>query len=287
MKDILHDVGYFQEDRGVLFILGEKRREFLQNLTTNEVTQHFEAAFLTRLGKLIAYASFYEVKNAYIIVTDISRIVPLTTYLQTHAKLMKTTVLNKSHEFSVFSVIGSRAGEWVEKYIGEVRNVTENNGMIIAKYDCGYRLISSEENDWHGVAQLLPEEQELFRIVHGIPKWGIDMDEKTTFSDLGLEHAVSYTKGCYVGQEIVARVKHLGKPPRLLRQLVIDDETAPSFRTPITADNKQIGYITCAIYSSCHQKVIALGYVQKGYYDQGTDVQVQGKRAVVRELPTL
>lgn len=241
------------DNAGVIFVLGEKRLAFLNNLVTNQVSDtSVVAAFLTRLGKIIALVTILPLGNAHAIAVEYDRLQPLLDYLQKLAKLMKVTVFDKSSEFLVLSVFGH-----------------------------GEREIYPTSQPLPALKQLDDVAYEAYRIGHGIPRWGTEMTEATTFPDLGLDLAVSYTKGCYVGQEIVARVKHLGQPPRLLRLLVIDGGRVPVHGDSIYVGELQVGTITSAARSTRQMKVVALGFVQKGYNALGQHVTVAGQQGIV------
>jgi folate-binding protein YgfZ len=94
---------------------------------------------------------------------------------------------------------------------------------------------------------------EALRLEAGIPAYGVDVDEGVILPETRLEALVSYTKGCYIGQETVARVKYRGHINRGLSGLVLDGETVPSPGDPIFAEDKDIGRVTSAVRS------IALG----------------------------
>ncbi len=280
----MQDVVCVREEKGIIFVLGERRIEFLNNIVTNTVSQDSpvtHAAFLSRLGKMIALCTVYALPKALIIVTDNVCLPRIMDALST-ARLMKITILERSNEFIFYTIFGSKRNEATTKLAGVFpKTIAEEKGTIIINHNNTIDIITPTPLP---IEETSDDIKELFRIGQGFPAWGKEMDETTSFPDLGLEYTVSYTKGCYVGQEIVSRVKNIGQPPKLLRQLVIDGEEIPPFRTPIIAE-AQIGYITSAAYSSSLKKIVALGFVQKSHYAPGTKVSVLGKKAVVNALP--
>ena len=113
------------------------------------------------------------------------------------------------------------------------------------------------------------------RIEAGVPRYGIDMDETNVVTETGLDEAVSYTKGCYIGQEIIARIKYRGHVAKKLVGLVFDRPMKIDKVAKIkSADDKEIGRITSYTLSPHHGCTIALGYVKYDYLAPNTEVRV-------------
>ena len=139
---------------------------------------------------------------------------------------------------------------------------------------------------------------ETLRIESGIPKYGVDMDETTIVPELGLDGLISYNKGCYVGQEIIARIHFRGHVAKQLTGLILETpsqqaETRQVGSVPLseselkTTDGKNAGRITSVTYSPRLQKMIALGYVRYDYLGEGTELFADGLTANVKNLPFL
>lgn len=130
---------------------------------------------------------------------------------------------------------------------------------------------------------------ERLRIEAGLPRYGIDMDESNVVTE-ALEEAVSYTKGCYVGQEIIARIKYRGHVAKKLVGIEFDRAVKLDGDSTIrTADAKDVGRITSFTLSPHLGRTIALGYVKYDYVAPGTEVEVHSLAedvdARVSELP--
>ena len=128
---------------------------------------------------------------------------------------------------------------------------------------------------------------ETIRIESGVPKFHQDMDEETIPLEAGLEsNAISFSKGCYVGQEVIIRVMHRGHG-RVARKLVgiTIDSGAVAVGAAVQAGGHDVGEVTSVVYSPALQKHIALGYVQRDYVEPGTKVSVGGSPAAVTKLP--
>jgi folate-binding protein YgfZ len=139
-----------------------------------------------------------------------------------------------------------------------------------------------------GVAALDAGTADALRIEAGVPQFHRDMDEETIPFEAGIEsRAISFSKGCYVGQEAIARARHRGQGhvARKLVGLVLDANEAPPSGTPIAAEGRDIGQVTSSTVSPSVGRPIALGYVQRDYIEPDTVVSVGEVRAVVSALP--
>jgi folate-binding protein YgfZ len=128
---------------------------------------------------------------------------------------------------------------------------------------------------------------EIVRVESGRPRFGPDMDEHTIPLEAGIEdRAISFTKGCYVGQEIIVRVLQRGggRVARKLVGLTLDRDAPPG--TPLVANDRETGRLTSVVQSRALGRVIALGYVGRDLAEPGARVDVSGGgSAVVTKLP--
>src|SRR5207245_3582017 len=117
------------------------------------------------------------------------------------------------------------------------------------------------------------EALEVLRIEAAVPKWGVDMDETTIPNEAGLEaRAISYDKGCYIGQETIARIKTYGHVNRQLVQLAAPGEVLPGAK--LSAGGGEVGQVTSVARSNRLGKVLALGYVRREVASPGTKLMV-------------
>jgi glycine cleavage system T protein len=118
------------------------------------------------------------------------------------------------------------------------------------------------------------EALDVLRLEAGIPWYGRDMDESMLISEVGLEAAISYRKGCYLGQEVVERVAARGQVHRKLVGLMCEGQVVPSPDSKLVRDGDEVGWITSAAWSPARAGVVALGYVQREHWDTGVEMQV-------------
>lgn len=115
---------------------------------------------------------------------------------------------------------------------------------------------------------------EAARIEAGIPRMGAELDDTVIPLEAGLRHAVSYTKGCYVGQEVIAMVTYRGQAPRLLMGLVLPEGPAPERGTILRRDGRKAGIVTSSTAESEHGAVIALALVKARNAEPTTELTV-------------
>ncbi|HUQ39778.1 MAG TPA: glycine cleavage T C-terminal barrel domain-containing protein [Acidimicrobiales bacterium] len=134
-----------------------------------------------------------------------------------------------------------------------------------------------------GIAACTPEEMEVARIIRGVPRSGVEIDDRTIPAETGLvDRAVSFTKGCYTGQELVARIDSRGHVNRHLRRLTMTGGpgAVPAPGTTVESGDKEVGVLTSAAWSTTREVVVALGYVRREV-DPGREVTVAGAAARV------
>lgn len=252
-------------DRRVLAVSGADRATWLQGLVTNDVQNLAEgesryAAWLTPQGRMITDMNV--VAQGDRLLLD----VPATLAADLRDRL----------DGLIFS---------------EDARVTDESGALLV-----WTVISSTLVDV--VAETLPAEYkpltevdldtfEVIRIERGVPKFLADMNEDTIPLEAGIEdRAISFTKGCYVGQEIIVRVTHRGGG-RVAKKLVRwhGDDSAPVVPlhdAPIFSFDKQIGRVTSAAFSPAVGKVIGLGYVHRDFVEPGTEITIVWKDARIK-----
>jgi len=126
---------------------------------------------------------------------------------------------------------------------------------------------------------------DVLRVEAGIPWMGIDMDDDVLVMEADLENAISFKKGCYLGQEVVERVSARGHVNRKRTGLAFDGAPVLA-RTPLLAADKEVGWVTSSVASPRLARTIGMGYVRREHLVPGTVLDVSGGgRATVAALP--
>jgi folate-binding protein YgfZ len=141
-----------------------------------------------------------------------------------------------------------------------------------------YELVDDEPPAW---GELDAEELERLRIRARTPRYGRELDERVLPAEAGLdERAISFTKGCYPGQEPVARLHYRGHPNRTLRVLAFEGDEAPGADTELTYQGKPVGRVTSAVRDP-EAGIVALGYVRR---EVPADAELSAGTLAARQL---
>lgn len=307
----LLDAGF----RALLRLTGSDRVTFLQGMLSNDVAllkdgEGTYAALLTQQGKLVsdlrAYvladevwldvaatraAAVRESLERFIIADDVEFAAdgswaPLVAVEGPHADRIVVAVAGESvaglppdaHRALTFD--GAHVRVVATTHTGERGYLLMGDPGICAKLWQRCRAAGAEP--------IGMEALDVLRIEAGIPWYGHDFDDATLISEVGLETAISYKKGCYLGQEVVERVAARGQVHRKLVGLVCGDQQVPAPGTKLLRDGKDVGWITSAVWSPARQAVIALGYAKRECWDVGAELQVaQGDLPVAARVVAL
>src|SRR5262249_53969601 len=132
-----------------------------------------------------------------------------------------------------------------------------------------------------GAAPATAEEARIVRIENGKPRYGEDILDTALPQETRQMHGVSFTKGCYLGQEIVERIRARGHVNRELVRIQIDAADVPEPGTKVTADGAEVGEITSAVRSPQSNRAVGMAYVRVQFAGAGTELNVGGKPAHV------
>jgi folate-binding protein YgfZ len=135
-----------------------------------------------------------------------------------------------------------------------------------------------------GATPVGSEAREMQRIAAGVPLYGVDIRERDLPQETGQTRALNFNKGCYVGQEIVERIRSRGNLHRGFGGFLIEDSAGVAAGTKIMAGEKEVGEITSAatIPFSGGDQTIALGYIRR---EAGREVTIDSRKAIVAALP--
>jgi len=136
-----------------------------------------------------------------------------------------------------------------------------------------------------GVQPVGEEDLEILRVEAGIPRFGVDFGPENFPKETGLDEAVSYTKGCYLGQEVVARIHYRGGVQKMMRRLELEGDPRPGSK--LLFEEREAGTATTVVRSPLSGRTLGLGIVHKRAAEPGTRLDVEGGgTATVEELPT-
>jgi folate-binding protein YgfZ len=185
------------------------------------------------------------------------------------------------HDSAVGVIPGGIACRLIKRSPGEVPGaefVTETANLPEL-----WRLLSDAARK-HGGGPMGYKALSGLRLSQGVPWFGYDFGEKQIPHEAGLQDShISYTKGCYTGQEIVERVRSRGQVNRHRVRLVFSGDIVPESNTPLTLDGKEVGYVTRAAgaWDSDPLRVLGMAYVRKEANTPGTVLEWSGGSATI------
>ncbi|MCH8030153.1 MAG: aminomethyl transferase family protein [Candidatus Dadabacteria bacterium] len=291
--------------RGKLRISGRDRVKFLQGMLSNdvenlEVWRCVYCTMLTVKGRMITDMKVLKEADSFLIDLEPGMNAKIKELLEKYRLSYKADIDDVTQELALISINGPGSGRIVEKAFGEQAGELVENGFVETRLDditvtvartsrtgeLGFDLYVPAGNApevWEsvfgigkerGLAPVGLEAIEVLRVEAGIPLYGVDMTENTIPIEAGLDRAISYEKGCYVGQEVVARIHYRGHVNWHLVGFEVDGDGLPPAGTKLVHGEKEIGRITSAAYSPALEGVIALGYIRRELREPGTVVRL-------------
>jgi folate-binding protein YgfZ len=291
--------------RGKLLVTGADRVRFLHSMISNDVEgledyQGRYGTFLTARGKMVADFYYYRLPQMVLMDVDFTLVERVRDALDAYI-IMDDVELSLSDQFDHFSLQGLGTADLVQallqsKVPARPLQVVETDrdgepGLLVHKADVGVAgceillprktspSFSRALSEWNGsfpVRNLDTDAWNLLRIEAGIPQFGVDMDQGNYPMEARLDSAISLTKGCYLGQEVVAKATHIGGVGRFLMGLVLDGEEPPEPGARVLSpEGKAIGSVTSAVVSPRLNGPIALGYVRRAFARPGQILGVE------------
>lgn len=304
--------------RGRLLVSGSEAVMFLNGLITNDMktlamNSWMPAVFPNVQGRLLAAVRIIDRQDGFLLDTEGPTFETVAKLLERFTLAGDFRVNDLTSETATLSLQGENAREVMHQTLGEtaanirrqevftVQLESDSNVSIIRAThtaEDGFDLFvnASEAQALHGAltkagAQPVgPDSQEVLRIEAGVPRYGVDMDETNVVTETNLDDAVSFTKGCYIGQEIIARIKYRGHVAKKLTGLLFESQVGVEGGAKVfSSDDKEIGRVTSVTFSPHLNRTVALGYVKYDYLSLGTSVKVISSEeelpAAVAELP--
>jgi folate-binding protein YgfZ len=267
---------------GVLKLTGSERQSWLQGMVTNDVEKlkpgdSCYAAHLNAQGKVVAQMTVLADADALWLIVEQVAVEKLAAAFDRLIIMEDAQILNVSSEYAVLGLVGPQADR-----------VLQGVDCLAARTELGYDLIVSRSVESKvsdalaaaGAVAVDPEVWNVLRAESGLPLYGVDVDETTTMPELG-QRGINYDKGCYIGQEVVARIRYIGHVNRRLVGFVCEGDVLPEVRSIVQVQGKDSGYITTAVNSPGLGKPIALGFVNRVAGEPGTTVVLVGKTSSI------
>jgi folate-binding protein YgfZ len=292
---------------GLLQVTGKDRLSFLNGLLTNEILKLTEgtgirSALLNTKARVLADlylyareddllldagdvpgASVKEILDRFIITEDV-QVKDITSGF-VHLTLQGQQAAEKAR--ALFGVAFADMKPLQHKMLGPTLIISRDRTG-----QSGYDMIipnDESEGVWQsfllkGVTPVGLDALEILRLEAGYPRYGVDVDENTIILEAGYKDAISFNKGCYLGQEVVARATHIGRVNKNLIQFQTDSDNVPSAKSKFISNGKEAGYVTSAAFSPGLKEVVGLGYAQRAFAKEGTKLVIESEKG---PLPTV
>jgi tRNA-modifying protein YgfZ len=253
--------------RGLIRLTGEDRARLLHAMTTNHVKdikpgESRYAFFLSAQGRMLADAIIVCGEEEILLDVEPSRRAYLLEHLDKFIIADDVELTDLTADTAIISVEGPTAAHALANAAIPPSAVVSSTGAAGVRF---YLPLAQREAF---IAQLgLPvataAEGNVVRLEHAKPRYGLDLSDSHIPHEARLAGAVHFNKGCYLGQEIVERVRSRGKPNRLLTHFEIaGDAPIPPGSKLTTAEGKEVGEITSSAYSPAEAQTLALGYIR-------------------------
>jgi folate-binding protein YgfZ len=292
---------------GTIEVSGDDRVRFLHGMLTNDIKglqpgQGCYAAFLTAQGRMVGDLRVFCLRETLLLTTEPGVRDKLAPALAKYVIGERPRLVDRSEELAILSVQGPRAPEVLsqlspglvlpEQPFDHLEAKVVDARIIMCRVQRvqagGYDLILPKTNLfelWMLLLEqgrscgLLPvglESYNIHRMEAGIPWYGVDMDESTLPIEAGLEKsAISFNKGCYIGQEPVARITYRGHVNRKFSGLLLVSERPASYGDKVFDGDREVGWVTSSGNSFRLRRPIALGYLRREVLEPGMSLRIE------------
>ena len=300
----LFDLGW----RGKLVITGGDRSKWLNGMVTNNIRDlaldHGTYNFLLNAqGHILADMYLYNRGEYILLDTDQSQVGKVHEVLEQFVIMDDVELSDAGDKLSALGLAGPRAAEVLKRAGFDVAALQPLQVLDADLGSAGISVVAKEHGFelWAGAAFIasiwdallaagaMPvgaKACELWRISLGFPRFGVDIRERDLPQETRQDRALNFSKGCYIGQEIVERIRSRGAVHRQFTGFRIQGPL-PAPGSKLQKDGKELGEITSAatLPMSAGPRSVALGYVRREAAAHGTELTANGTTATVTELP--
>ncbi len=288
--------------RGKIRASGEDRARLLHAMTTNQVEtlkpgEGCYAFFLSAQGRILADANLVCFEDHFLLDTEPETRTKVYEHLDRYIIADDVALEDQTDQTATIAIEGPEAGAVLAK-IGAPEPAAPYSSLswalgTVARLDTtgqgGFFLMVPVEEKQAVISRLIAagipeataEDARIVRIENGRPRYGEEITERYLVQETGQLQAVNFNKGCYLGQEIVERVRSRAQIHRVLRPLEIDTTEAPAAGTKLKSGDADAAEIASAVYSPALGKTVALAYVRTQFAEPGTNITLDGISARV------
>lgn len=298
--------------RDTLVITGDDTIPWLQGLVTSDLHHLVEegsgqrTTFVNTKGRFVGEARILHLPEMLFLDLEPESLeAGLLSHLRRQIINEKVKLSNRSAQTARIAIIGEHAEALLKEFAtwqGDIQDLKPFHGTwgsredqdlilyrpiwslvpffeIACAMDYREELLETLQSLTSGIPLLDPLTFEILRTEAGVPRYSQELTDKVIPLEANFQDAIAYDKGCYLGQEIIARLDTLGTPAKLLRLIVLDGDEIPAPGTEVFAQEseKSVGKIESAVYSPHYEAPLAFAYVKRGFNDLGAQVLVGGQ----------
>ena len=311
-RAVRKNAGIFnRSNRGKVRAEGADCLRFLHGMVTNTVESLAEnegnyAAVTSARGQTLLDIWVHRLQDCIYIETEPGLATKLIETLDRYLIADDVALSDESDAWVIFGVQGPAAYELIGRVVGHVPADLPEHHTVIREFGgtpiwitarsytgepgCDLRIAQDLADSLQralvtaGGTPIGSQVEEILRVEAGIPRYGAEIDESVVPLEAGLNRAVDFDKGCYIGQEVIAKMHFRGRPRRYLTGLLLSDNTPVC--GDITVNDKIVGRVTTCVKSLHFNRVIALAIIRRGYHEAGKRVILDdGSEAEVVNLP--
>jgi folate-binding protein YgfZ len=287
---------------GRLSITGKDSISFLNSLLTNDASQLKDgmgqrSALLNTKARVLADLYLYNQPNRVIVDTGDSPGSRVKEVLERYVITEDVQIRDVGADLVLITLQGANAAKAIKETLGvdaqslkPLQSAAIGPSIIVSRDRTGlggfdfFVPIDEAESVWQGLLLrsgdfgLNPVGMtalEALRLEAGFPKYGVDVDENTIILEAGYKDAISFSKGCYLGQEVVARATHIGRVNKQLARIDLETQEPPPKGTRLKSEGLDAGFITSAAFSPGLGRVAGLGYANRDFAKAGIELEAE------------
>ena len=293
---------------GKLHVKGKDALQFLQGMVTNDLNlvsleKGIYSLIVTIKGKIVADLTIYQLdEGGFLLILQPELTHPIQTLLDRYIIASQVEIQDVTDQWGILSLHGPRVtpllegilmGSFKDKEAYSVDSLLWRGQRvwIMPRFELGekgFDLFTSVETMvplWEEILEegkkdeIFPfgsQTYEILRIEAGTPVFGSELDETVFPLEAGVDHAVNYDKGCYIGQETITRMKFRGRVNRHRIGFEVQGEELPKKGDRLFFEGKEVGIVSSTVFSPSLKKIIGMGYVRKEQSSSGTPLVLKG-----------
>ncbi len=302
-RSVTADVGALDMcHSGKLRVTGRDRVKYLQGMLSNDIGKLVpgtgcHAALLSRLAHVEADLHVYSFADELLLECPAACTGRLLETLRKFIVADIVMVEDHTGSLGILSLQGPKAREAMERTLGSLLDLpSPHSHQTLQRGSGSWTVAVRDRTGWGGFDLWLPVADaedvwrrwvenaglqpvarralEILRVESGLPSWGAELNDHTLPMEAGLDDAICLDKGCYRGQEIVARVTHRGNLDRSLGGVAVDGQQVPATGAEVRAGDARIGRVTSAVSSPALGRPLAIAILKKEFLIPGTKVGI-------------